>query len=211
MRADKPERWFKMYISLSNAKLGDKIPSFNLPAILTCRADAPCKKNCYACKGNWRFSNVQNALKGNLDAFMNDPEGLEKFITEWINNGDCIYRFFRWFSSGDIVNARFFEMMVRIAQNSPATKFLAFTKKFNIVNDYIKNGGTIPENLHIIFSGWGKAFKVENPYNLPVAYVELKNEENDIPEYAIPCVGSCKNCKSCWALHNGQAVYFKQH
>ena len=86
-----------MYISLSNAKLGDKIPSFNLPAILTCRADAPCKKNCYACKGNWRFSNVQNALKGNLDAFMNDPEGLEKFITEWINNGDCIYRFFRQF------------------------------------------------------------------------------------------------------------------
>ena len=118
----------KMHISLSNSKLGDKIPSFNLPAIVTCRADAPCKKDCYACKGHWLYPNVKASLKNNLDEFINNPEKLEKDITEWINNGDVIYRFFRWFSSGDMVNKAFFDMMVRIAKNSPDTRFLAFTK-----------------------------------------------------------------------------------
>ena len=202
----------EMHISLSNSKLGDKIPSFNLPAIVTCRCDAPCKKNCYACKGNWLYSNVQQSLKNNLNEFINNPEKLEKDITEWINNGDIVYRFFRWFSSGDIVNKKFFEMMVNIAKNSPDTKFLAFTKKFEIVNEFVANGGNIPDNLHIVFSGWGKSFKIDNPYNFPVAYVELKDPaENNIPEFAIPCQGSCKSCKSCWSLREGQAVYFKLH
>lgn len=202
----------KMHISLSNSKLGDKIPSFNLPAIVTCRPDAPCKKQCYACKGHWLYPNVKASLKANLDEFINDPEKLEKDITEWINNGDIVYRFFRWFSSGDMVNKEFFNMMVRIAKNSPYTKFLAFTKKFEIVNEFIANGGIIPANLHIVFSGWGKSFKIDNPYNLPIAYVQLNDpNENNIPEFSIPCQGSCKNCKSCWSLKSEQSVYFKLH
>lgn len=112
-----------MHISLSNSKLGDKIPSFNLPAIVTCRPDAPCKKQCYACKGHWLYPNVKASLKANLDEFINDPEKLEKDITEWINNGDIVYRFFRWFSSGDMVNKAFFDMMVRMAKIAPIQDF----------------------------------------------------------------------------------------
>ena len=158
------------------------------------------------------YGNVQQSLKNNLNEFINNPEKLEKDITEWINNGDIVYRFFRWFSSGDMVNKAFFDMMVRIAKNSPDTRFLAFTKKFEIVNDFIAGGGIIPDNLHIVFSGWCKSFKVDNPYGLPVAYVQLKApNENNIPEYSIPCQGSCKSCKSCWTLKNNQSVYFKLH
>ena len=55
-------------ISITNAKLGDKIPSLNLPTTI-CRADAPCKKGCYAKKGNWLFPNVQNSLNNNLISY----------------------------------------------------------------------------------------------------------------------------------------------
>ena len=50
---------FKITISTTNSKLGSFIPSFNFPPIVTCRKDAPCKKMCYACKGNFMFKNVK--------------------------------------------------------------------------------------------------------------------------------------------------------
>lgn len=39
------------------------------------------------------YGNVQQSLKNNLNEFVNNPEKLEKDITEWINNGDIVYRF----------------------------------------------------------------------------------------------------------------------
>ena len=52
-----------------NTKLGMAIPNINLPAGMTCRADAPCRKGCYACRGNFTFSNVATAIKNNYEAF----------------------------------------------------------------------------------------------------------------------------------------------
>ena len=76
------------------------------------------------------YGNVQQSLKNNLNEFINNPEKLEKDLTEWINNGDIVYRFFRWFSSGDIVNKKFFEMMVNIAET-----FLTIYTLFSVVGE----------------------------------------------------------------------------
>lgn len=202
-----------MHISLTNSKLGDKIPSLNLPALLTCRADAPCRKGCYACKGNWLFPKVKQSLKDNLEEFVEDPDKFFKRIQSWLNDGDVVYRFFRWFSSGDIVNARFFKGIVETAKACPQTRFLCFTKKFSIVNSYVDEFGDLPENLHVVFSAWDNTFKVDNPHNLPMTFVFFKDSSKNaaIPEYAIPCEGSCKSCKACWSLEKGQSVYFHQH
>ena len=202
-----------MNISISNSKLGDKIPSLNLPALKTCRADAPCRKGCYALKGNWLFPNVKNSLENNLKEFLEDKEKFFNDIVKFINNGLTTYKYFRWFSSGDIVNLDFFNGMIETAKKCKQTKFLCFTKKFEIVNDYLKNGGKIPNNLKIVFSTWTKDFKVENPFNLPMTYVFFKKEENnaDIPNLAIPCKGKCDECLACWNLKKGQSVYFNQH
>lgn len=198
-------------ISLTNSKLGDKIPSLNLPTSI-CRADAPCKKGCYANKGNWQFSNVQKCLNNNLELFKQHKEKFFDDIIQWLNDEDTIYKFFRWFSSGDIVNYEFFNGMVRTAKESPNTKFLCFTKKFEIVNDYIMFNGDLPKNLKVVFSNWGD-FKPLNPYNLPTTHVKFKNPllNGNIPEFAIPCKGSCKTCKACWSLEKGQSVYFDIH
>lgn len=200
-------------ISKTNSKLGGFIPSVNLPAGLTCRADAPCQKGCYAKKGNWLYKNVKQSLLNNLEIFNTNPNQYFNDIINELNNGDISYKFFRWHSSGDIVNNEYFKGIIKVAESCPQTKFLCFTKKFHIVNLYLEFGGVIPDNLKIVFSAWDNTFKVDNPFNLPVTYVRFKNESRnaDIPEFAIPCVGKCYECKSCWSLEKGQSVVFNNH
>ena len=60
---------------------------------------------------------------------------------------------FRWHVAGDILNVDYLHQMCRIAAHNPRTRFLAFTKAFDIVNEY-ENRSTLPRNLAVIFSGW---------------------------------------------------------
>lgn len=105
--------------------------------------------------------------------------------------------------------------MIRVAGRCANTKFLAFTKKFAIVNDYLAHGGVLPDNLRIVFSAWGDDHLPENPNNLPVAYVRLRNAPCTIPECAHECPGFCGSCAStnhsCWNLKSGESVVFNQH
>lgn len=202
-----------MKISITNSKLGNNIPSINLPPIITCRKDAPCKKGCYALKGNWLFKNVKNSLQSNLEDFQNDSKKFFNDIIDYLSNGLTTFKYFRWFGSGDIVNEDFFDGMIKVAKKCKQTKFLCFTKKYEIVNAYLASGKKIPSNLKVIFSAWDKDFKVDNPFQLPMAYIEFKQAERnaDIPEMAIPCTGDCSKCLACWSLNKSQAVRFKQH
>lgn len=202
----------KSIITTTNSKLGHQIPSINMPAIKTCRADAPCKSICYANKGNYRYTKIQEGLQARLDLFINDSD---KFFNTIISelSGLTTYKYVRWHSSGDIVNYKYLEGMTKVAKAIPETKFLCFTKKFNLVNLYLSLGHEIPNNLHIVFSAWDKDFIVDNPNNLPVTYVNFKDKTKNanIPETAIPCMGDCQRCLACWELQKGQSVYFNQH
>lgn len=202
----------KIKISTTNTKLSGQIPSVNLPPIQTCRHNAPCRHLCYATKGNFTFPNVKESHLNNLACFINDPKQYFDDIIAYLN-GLVSYRYFRYHSSGDIVNEEYFEGMVRVAKKCKSVKFLCFTKKFEIVNNYLAKGEKIPSNLHIVFSAWDKEFKVDNPYNLPMTYVDFKDTSKnpEIPELAIPCIGKCYECQACWSLKKGQSVVFHQH
>ena len=56
-----------LHVSHSVSKLGASIPSVSLPAVVTCRPDAPCFKTCYARKGRFRFSRNMELLRNNID------------------------------------------------------------------------------------------------------------------------------------------------
>lgn len=204
-----------MKISLTNSKLGAQIPSLNLPPIITCRKNAPCGHLCYARKGNFRFPNVKKSHIDNLEHYQKDPDGFFNEIIDYLANGLITYKFFRWMSSGDIVDDKFLLGMIKVAQKCPDVKFLSFTKKFEIINEFVNATGieSIPNNLHIVFSMWDKTFKVDNPYNFPTTWVDFadKTQNPEIPEFAIPCIGQCWKCQSCWSLHSGQSVVFHQH
>jgi hypothetical protein len=202
----------KVKISTTNTKLSGSIPSVNLPPIATCRKNAPCSHLCYATKGNFTFSSVKESHRHNLACYIANNEQYFNDIIEFLN-GLISYRYFRFHSSGDIVDEKYLEGMIRVAKKCKTVKFLCFTKKFEIVNNYIASGEKIPNNLHIVFSAWDKDFKVDNPYNLPVTYVDFKDKTKnpDIPELAIPCIGKCYECQACWSLKKGQSVVFRQH
>lgn len=195
-------------VSNTNTKLGASILSINLPAGITCRADAPCRKSgCYAMKGHWLYQNVKNSLQENLDAYINNPS----LYFDSIASQTALARFVRWHSSGDIVDAKYFEGMCKVARKNKATHYLCFTKRFEIINDFLVSGKKIPKNLSVVFSAWSDWIP-DNPFNLPITYVYGKNFNNDlIPKDSIPCVGRCENCQSCWTLKKGQSVYFKKH
>lgn len=203
-----------VYVSRGISKLGEHIPSVNLPPVITCRPDAPCYALCYARKGRFSFRHTRDLLQRNLEIWKADPEGFKRdvFITAFQS------RFFRWHSSGDIPDADYLDMMVWIARECDRTEFLCFTKKHEIVNGYIGEHGleSIPKNLHLVLSAWGD-FVPPNPHNLPMAYVRLKGGEAAIPENANACSGYCGECvrtrHSCWDLQRGtgDCVVFNQH
>ena len=201
-----------MNISKTNSKLG-VIPSINLPPIVTCRENCPCAKDCYARKGNFRFANVQKSLIDNLSAYQNNPLDYFNTIKNEIDNGIILHKYFRWHAAGDIVDEAYFENMVELAKQLPETKFLAFTKKYELVNAYIERGQGLPSNLNIVFSAWGKLLPLENPHGLPVAYIRFNKSELNgmIPDDAEECAGDCTSCLKCWNVKFGQSVVFNKH
>ena len=103
--------------------------------------------------------------------------------------------------------------MIKLAKRLPSVRFMAFTKKYEIVNNFIATGGIIPHNLTIIYSAWDKNWSVDNPYKLPVAYVDFKKKELNptFPTNVKPCEGKCSICFKCWHLQEGESVIFHQH
>ena len=206
-----------VHISRGNSKLGSDIPSVNLPAGITCREDAPCYKKCYARKGRFSFPHIKDLNSINLRIWQEDPRQFERDIMIAAFKA----KYFRWHSSGDIPDAEYLDMMVRVAQRIPDTKFLCFTKKFELVNAYVEGAGDLPSNLHIVFSAWGD-WLPENPYGFPMAYIHFKRSDMQLPSHARQCPKYCGDCVmtgcSCWDLKQGfqdddsvDCVVFEEH
>ena len=123
-------------------------------------------------------------------------------------------RYFRFHVSGDIPNRAYLEKMVEISARQLHCEILCFTKRFDIVNGFLTDGGVIPSNLHLIFSGW-KGLPMENPFNLPEAHVWYKDGTTTARPDAKRCGGNCTECAKtgvgCWTLKNGEQVVFDEH
>lgn len=204
-----------VHINKGNEKLGF-IPSVSMPAGLTCRHDCNCAKGCYAKKGNFRFDNVSKAVQENYQEYKRDSQNFFNEINNFLHNGEITYNYFRWSVSGDLVDYKYLLGIIDIANKNKYTKFLVFTKKFDLVNLYLTLKNKLPKNIVIVFSHWDNEFKnkVDNPYNLPLAFVDFKNKHKNVEhsKYAFVCPGSCKDCgHHCWRMKQGQQVIFHQH
>ena len=195
-------------ISKGNSKLG-AIPSVSLPSIKTCR-NCACQEKCYAQKLERLRPAVRNAYQYNLEVWIKDPE------TYWreVEASIMMSRFFRFHVSGDIPSFKYLINMVEIARRQPHCEILCFTKKYNLVNEFIEQGGELPGNLHMIFSGW-VGLEMANPFSLPEAHVRYRDGSTTAREDAIECSGNCTECAltegGCWNLQKGQQVVFNEH
>ena len=198
----------KLSVSDANRKMG-AIKSISMPRVKTCAPGVPCAKKCYVTHYDWRAV-VRNAYENNLNLWLTDPDGFEQ---QAIAAAYGSFNF-RWHVSGDIISEDYLDMMCRVAQKLERTNFLAFTKQYDIVNSFLSKGKCIPNNLHILFSEW-PGYNMNNPYNLPVAYVSFADGVCDAPDGTSVCPGRCEECayagQNCWVLKKGQAVVLKEH
>lgn len=199
------EKIMEVKISKGNVKMG-AIPSVSNVPVVCCHHCAACKKDCYA-RRMMRYSSVKNAYYNNLEMFKNEPENYFEQISYFCK----MQRFFRWHVAGDIINFDYLLGMVKVAVENPHCKFLAFTKYYEVVNEFL-SGQELPENLQIIFSNWGD-FKCENPHNLPCTDVIEPGAE--VPEGCKLCGGNCFECccrgVGCWELKKGEKLVFYKH
>lgn len=123
-------------------------------------------------------------------------------------------RFFRFHVAGDIPDDVYFLRMVMVAERNSHCEILCFTKKYDIVNDYISSGKTLPQNLHIVFSVW-RGYEQSNPHSFPEAHVRYKDGSTTARADAKECGGNCVNCArtddGCWKLAHGEQVVFNEH
>lgn len=199
-------------MSNNNSKTGKACLNVSMP-VCTCRADAPCKKDCYACKGCQQIAVVQGAYYRNLRLYNEDPDGFFEQVYYKVKFSGLPK--VRWFDSGDIPDYEFFDRMVKLCLKTPDTSHMAFTKQYEIVNEWIDKNGPLPKNLNILFSAWDILWQIPNPHNLGIAYVDFddKRLNPEFPKNAFVCPGRVTTCSACGVCFNKRvkAVVFAQH
>ena len=199
----------QLSISKGNAKMGS-IPSVSLPAGITCRSDCECSKKCYAKKIERLRATVRDAYQRNYDLYKSDPD------TYWreLEASIMMSRFFRFHVSGDIPDDNYFENMIQIAKRNTHCEILCFTKKYDIVNEWMAVHGNLPSNLHLIFSIW-RGLSCDNLFGLPEAHVKYREGDTTAADNAKVCNGNCTECaltdEGCWTLKMGEQVVFNEH
>jgi hypothetical protein len=201
-------------INMSNRNSKTGIACLNLAfPVCSCRENAPCMNQCYAQKGRQQMARIQAAYYRNFRLYNNDPE--EFFEQVYYKVKFSGLPLVRLFDSGDFPDHEFLERLVELCQKTPTVKYMAFTKKYEIVNEYIDKGNKLPDNLNIIFSAWHKLWEVPNPHGIAVAYVDFKDKSlnPDFPKNAFRCPGRESTCSACGVCFNKKvkAVIFNEH
>lgn len=199
-------------MSNNNSKTGKACLNLAFP-LCTCRKDAPCRNKCYAGKGCQQIAVVQGAYYRNLRLYYEDPNTFFEQIYYKIKFSGLPK--VRWFDSGDIVDAEFFERMIDVCNKTPDVKHMGFTKKYEIVNEYIDKNGKLPDNLNILFSAWDRLWEVPNPHGLGIAYVDFddKRMNPEFPKNAFICPGRQSTCSACGVCFSKKCktVVFHEH
>lgn len=202
----------RVKLSYGNRKTGALVPSVSLIPVADCGNCAVCAKGCYDVRNVCFQKTVQWARANNSAILKDDPGRYMAEIRDYVK----YLRFFRWHIGGDIKDFPYLTSMVSIAEHTPTCEFLAFTKMYDLVNNYLKNVGPFPKNLHIIFSDWRDA-KFDNPYNLPVSspiWADGSRGPHCTDKVHI-CEGNCSECakthSGCWAAGAGDTILFEAH
>lgn len=199
-----------------SSKLGE-IPGWSLVPGRTCSPEAcsHCmKEGCYAMKNmlragyNLEKNTTFTAWTENTVLAINHLDTLERELDVYFSSINAP-RFFRIHVSGDFFSVPYAEMWFRIAKKHTGTKFLAFTKQWNIVRQVSFHE---LDNFSLILSGWTG---IVIPEDLRLLYRCAwcdDGQETRIPCDALECPGNCSTCGLCWALKElHKDTFFHKH
>lgn len=208
VRAEDPN-YLKISISNGNSKMGP-VASVSLMPFTSCptACENTCGPKCYAAR-------IANMYPGSLQAYArNTALACLRPDLYWIQVDAAVkaVRFFRFHVAGDIISHSYFDKLVQCAANNPHTDILIFTKQFEIVNQYIDKNGNLPDNLHLLFSGWYNLTPY-NPHHLPETNV-FNPDKAPADNWKI-CGGNCFECAcrgvGCWQAKSGDVIAFNEH
>ena len=198
-----------VYIAKGNSKTGDDVPSVSLIPVYNCPNCKACHKLCYDLRNDCCYPGCRKNRAMNAAIFEADRD---RYFKE-ISKAASTQKFFRWHIGGDIVSTDYLNGMVMVAEENPNCEFLAFTKCFDIVNDYL-DVKELPKNLHIIFSAW-VGQKMDNKHNMPTSNPLFADGRTTAHDGAVYCSGNCTECArtgcGCWTMKNGDEVIFPAH
>jgi len=202
----------KLSLPDGNSKMG-KVLHVNLPPKRMC-TNQPCfKRGCYSKKAYRLYPNVRKAWNDTWELLMKDRDRYFREILDAIRRKEPDV--FRWHSAGDIPDADYLRRMFALAHVSPGTKFMAFTKQYEILEETVNKRLSFwrPGNLTIVVSAWPRL--PMPPYlkrSYPTAWVRDElDPDKRIPKAAVQCSGQCDTCLKCWNLKPGESVVFDKH
>ena len=179
----------KLVISNGNRKIG-LCMNVSLAPIITCGNCKECKYFCYDVKACCQYENVRNARAKNTALFLYSRDEFFRQLWERMSRKKT-NKFLRFHVSGEIIDIDHFSRMVETARKFPEFTIWTYTKMYHIVNEWIRENGSLPENFHVMFSEW-IGLPIVNPYGMPV--FRCVETETEAPGIAL-CPGDCNVCK----------------
>lgn len=182
-------------------------PSYSIPAT-RCKTGSKLARipgsvcsACYALKGNYYFPNVKRALESRYHA-LKDPAWVDtmvKLITP--------HQYFRWHDSGDLQGVWHLRKIVQVCQNTPDTQHWLPTKEPTIIRQFLKRGGSIPDNLIIRIS----AGMIDSHHYTHVPGCLGSGVVTTGASCPAPQQGNqCRDCRRCWDT-SVQFVTYAKH
>ncbi len=177
-------------------------PAYNLPAA-ACITGAKLVKvpgsvcaGCYALKGRYRFTNVQQALRRRLES-LDKPYWIHAMVV-LIDKAP----YFRWHDSGDLQGAWHLKNIFEVCKRTPDTMHWLPTRETGILK--LMDPDIVPPNLIIRLSG--HMINGKNSTFWPWTST-VSTEGKTCP--AQDQGNQCRDCRACWDRNISNVTYPK--
>jgi len=159
--------------------------------------------DCYACKGRYKFKNVQDAMARRLQGLTHPA--WTAAVTYLVTNSVTIgVPYFRFFDSGDLQSESHLMKIFAVCNNVPSVSFWLPTREHAIVKNVLRRF-PVPKNLTIRASS-AMIDGVSPTYSPNTAAVVTSEATCPAPKQG----GECANCRACWDK-NVAHVSYKLH
>jgi hypothetical protein len=158
------------------------------------KTNAICSK-CYAIRNEKFRKNLVPAFEKNVPILKD-----RNFVAPTVN---C--KVMRFHSYGELHNMVHFQSFIKIALANKGTFFSLWTKRKDIVQKYLRNGGIVPSNMNLIYSTPEiDSGKTVPPKGFDKVFNVFSKEKVESGEIKINCGG--KKCLECMVCYGKNAV-----
>jgi hypothetical protein len=169
-------------------------------------AGSTCSK-CYALRGNYQFKSTQDSQSKRLSGIAHGQwvEAMVALLTAE-HAGGKLPPYHRWHDSGDLQSREHLAKICAVCRATPWLRHWLPTREGKIVRDFVRDGGSVPENLTIRLS----ATMVDGsaPKAWPLTSTVHDKSAGQGHHCPAPLQGNkCGDCRACWSADVANVSY----